>query len=314
MVVRDGSVAANVELKSGADPRIVVAFPAGNSAVALWFEPSKAKPQFVAAVPKLFETPEQLRGVVVELMVNVGELTVEDAILGSTRFVRSRIDEPERKELVPDETRPKPVLVSPGEQASGGNGGSGESGSGDSGEKLAQWQRQSFDGVNHYAAALEPLDGTQLKQESGKLRLVGQDGSIRFRLSAATDEPPLMPIASDAMFLAPDDIDPNARAALEFLTFKEKFLAGSWRYHTYFGRDTLLTAALAMKELSPSAIEAMLRSVLERLDKDGQVAHEEDLGDYAAWRRRSGPGGELTKPLLDYKMIDDNLLLPIIVL
>src|ERR1700709_1951352 len=35
--LRDGDVAAHLLLRSGWDPRILVAFPAGNSGVGLWF-------------------------------------------------------------------------------------------------------------------------------------------------------------------------------------------------------------------------------------------------------------------------------------
>ncbi|MBL7396164.1 hypothetical protein INQ29_25365, partial [Escherichia coli] len=37
--VRDGKVAAHLLLRNGSDPRILVAFPAGNSGVGLWFAP-----------------------------------------------------------------------------------------------------------------------------------------------------------------------------------------------------------------------------------------------------------------------------------
>ncbi|HET9511344.1 MAG TPA: hypothetical protein VFO80_09360, partial [Sphingomonas sp.] len=37
--VREGPVAAHLLLRNGTDPRILVAFPAGNSGVGLWFEP-----------------------------------------------------------------------------------------------------------------------------------------------------------------------------------------------------------------------------------------------------------------------------------
>ena len=36
--VREGPVAAHLLLRNGSDPRILVAFPAGNSGVGLWFE------------------------------------------------------------------------------------------------------------------------------------------------------------------------------------------------------------------------------------------------------------------------------------
>ena len=36
--VRKGPVAAHIVLRSGSDPRLIVAFPAGNSGVGLWFD------------------------------------------------------------------------------------------------------------------------------------------------------------------------------------------------------------------------------------------------------------------------------------
>jgi hypothetical protein len=35
--LRDGPIAAHLLLRSGTDPRILIAFPAGNSGVGLWF-------------------------------------------------------------------------------------------------------------------------------------------------------------------------------------------------------------------------------------------------------------------------------------
>src|SRR5687768_11000445 len=39
--VREGAVAAHLLLRSGTDPRILVAFPAGNSGIGLWFAKSE---------------------------------------------------------------------------------------------------------------------------------------------------------------------------------------------------------------------------------------------------------------------------------
>src|SRR5262245_53907838 len=40
--LRNGPVAAHLLLRSGTEPRILVAFPAGNSGVGLWFETAKS--------------------------------------------------------------------------------------------------------------------------------------------------------------------------------------------------------------------------------------------------------------------------------
>lgn len=58
---------------------------------------------------------------------------------------------------------------------------------------------------------------------------------------------------------------------VSFLTYQEKFLAGSWRFLTYFGRDTLISLNLFMDVLTPSATEAAIGSVLERLNTNAST-------------------------------------------
>lgn len=99
--------------------------------------------------------------------------------------------------------------------------------------------------------------------------------------------------------------------ALEFLTRREKMMAGSWRFLTYFGRDTLISTAMLAPILSEQALRASVQSVLERLSADGAVAHEEDIGPFAEWHHLQN--GEVSlKPVYDTKMIDDDLLLPLL--
>jgi hypothetical protein len=103
---------------------------------------------------------------------------------------------------------------------------------------------------------------------------------------------------------------------LHFLTRGGKMMAGSWRFLTYFGRDTLLSLALLEPVLQPEALHTGLRSVLQRLSPAGEVAHEEELGDWAILRRiemgqRLAPQA-MAQPLYDYKMVDDDFLLPVV--
>jgi hypothetical protein len=81
-----------------------------------------------------------------------------------------------------------------------------------------------------------------------------------------------------------------------------------------------------MPVLQPAVIEAALGSVLERLGPEGQVAHEEGIGEFAAhvqWKKTNhakagvahaaslAPNEEAREaPALDYKMIDGEFLLP----
>lgn len=100
--------------------------------------------------------------------------------------------------------------------------------------------------------------------------------------------------------------------ALEFLVRHDKMMAGSWRFLTYFGRDTLISLAMLEPILSDEALQAGVRSVLARLSPEGMVAHEEDIGPWAEWRHlQAGDGGQL-EPVYDHKMVDDDLLLPVL--
>src|SRR5262249_4419007 len=98
--------------------------------------------------------------------------------------------------------------------------------------------------------------------------------------------------------------------------YSEKLLAGSWRFETYFGRDTMLTAMMLEDILTPAGLEIALGSVLDRISPQGQVAHEEDIGPFAERRQLlEGHGASAAreqKPIFDYKMIDSDLMLPVL--
>ncbi len=104
----------------------------------------------------------------------------------------------------------------------------------------------------------------------------------------------------------------NSLKALEFLARREKLMAGSWRFLTYFGRDTLISAAMLEPILSDAALTAAVESVLVRLAPSGMVAHEEDIGPWAEWRHLQANEAPSLEPVYDYKMIDDDLLLPLL--
>jgi len=75
---------------------------------------------------------------------------------------------------------------------------------------------------------------------------------------------------------------PDQTSAFSFLAYSEKLLAGAWRFLTYFGRDSMISALLLEPVLSSgngSSMEAVLGSVLERVNRtDGSVCHEETIG------------------------------------
>src|SRR5262249_19434244 len=124
------------------------------------------------------------------------------------------------------------------------------------------------------------------------------------------------PVAADAIVIPGAVDDTRALSALAFLTYEEKILAGSWQYLTYFGRDTLLSTRLLMPVLRPNVVETALGAVIERLAPDGNVAHEEDIGEWAVSENlaHTPRPSNLRQPRYDYKMVDDEFLLaPILV-
>jgi hypothetical protein len=102
--------------------------------------------------------------------------------------------------------------------------------------------------------------------------------------------------------------------SLSFLSYTSKLLAGTWRFLTYFGRDSMISLLLMQPVLSEGqggAVEAVLSAVLERVNRtDGSVCHEEVIGDYATWLNLQ-KNISSTAPQCDYKMVDTDFFLPI---
>jgi glycogen debranching enzyme len=184
--------------------------------------------------------------------------------------------------------------------------------------------RHTVGGMDDVLLERRLLDGRRLRvriaaeggsgvrvEEAGRVSLLADDGGdITSRIAVLTEAPPLTPIPKDQLLRADLTTDDRDLQALAFLSYREKLLAGSWRFLTYFGRDTLLTVRLLMPVLRPEVIEAGLGSVIARLAPDGRVAHEEDIGDYASLRRKAEdlPGDPGT-PIHDHRMVDDDFLL-----
>ncbi|WP_434212709.1 hypothetical protein [[Pseudomonas] boreopolis] len=286
---RQGEIAAHALLSDGARPRLLVAFPAGNSGAGLWFEPTAAPVHWrlrgeLQGVQRRDGRGRPLRGISLEATVDAPTLTVRTAALGSIRVLR---------DVQAKGTQPAGSEVQPGIEP-----------------QRLRWSRDRLDGAAGYALEVEVLDG---RAEGGAGRPVvlhaPAHAPLRLRIVALTGETPLTPLTPAQLFSAEAGTDPRSRQALEFLAYREKLLAGSWRFDTYFGRDTLLSLRLLLPALAPEAVEAGLGSVLERLDRDGEVAHEEDIGEFAVLRHRAaGRRGDAT-PLYDYKMIDDDFML-----
>lgn len=280
--VREGPVAAHLLLRNGTDPRILVAFPAGNSGVGLWFAPvGRAATWRLEQAPRPTTAPGVAGpqpAIVTLASINVPELRIKQAVLSSIRFLRDY----QSVGRFPAEVAVEPVVT----------------------RDTIRWSRPRLDGKPGYLL--------QIRLLSGSIRngvLVADAGRpLRMEILASSGETPLNGLAPNELLNARAADDPVARNALRFLSYREKFLAGSWRFQTYFGRDTLMSLRLLMPVLQPQAIEAGLGSVLVRLDARGDVAHEEGIGEFAVVdRRKLGQRGDAA--VLDYAMVDDDYML-----
>jgi glycogen debranching enzyme len=282
--LRAGPVAAHLLLRAGAEPRILIAFPAGNSGVGLWFERGASAPGWKLAGPPLpTEAADSrgrvLHGIVADATIAAPLLVPRQAVLSSVRVLR---DYQQLKTLPPQ------LAVAPVQQ----------------GQTLA-WSRQRLDGALSYRLSVEVTHGTL----AGGRIMAAADGTIGVRITGLTGESPLTALAGSELLEDAAADDAAARNTLTFLAYREKLLAGSWRFDTYFGRDTLMSVRLLMPVLRPMAVEAGLASVLARLSPKGEVAHEEDIGEQAVLDHLKGDGTRSAEPVYDYKMIDGNYLL-----
>ena len=283
--LRDGPVSAHMLLRSGRDPRFLAVFPAGNSGAGLWFEPVEGTPQWVLDSPPLPQTMQDalgrpLYGFSAEASLKTPALTPKQAVLSSVRFLRGY----QGKAPIPDE-----ILVAPIRD----------------GNRLT-WARDRLDGAAGYRLTLEVTDGTLTPD--GHI-LAGTDGRIALKFTAFSGETPLTPLSGTDLLKADAAPDPAARNALTFLSYREKFLAGSWRFDTYFGRDTLMSTRLLLPVLSPEAAEAALGAVVARLNGEGEVAHEEAIGEFAVADHLQHDGTRNDTPINDYGMVDGNYML-----
>ncbi|WP_438000410.1 hypothetical protein WMF26_11805 [Sorangium sp. So ce185] len=283
---RHGHIAAHVLTSSGVSPRLIVAFPAGNMGIAVWFDALPAPVELsVEGGLSGVERPGGMRGVSALLASEAPALRVHRLILGSIRTVRDV-----------GRDAPLPAWLRGDVEAGGAS--------------IAA-RRTTQDGEHHLELLVEPEGGTTAALgPDGRIELTAGPSGLRVRVTALSDEPPLTPVPLDELVTERAADDPRHRQALAFLAYREKLLAGSWRFLTYFGRDTLLAVRMLLPVLEPAAIEAGIGSVLDRLSPSGEVAHEEAIGEYAALLHlAAGRAEALREPVYDYKMVDDDFLL-----
>jgi hypothetical protein len=284
---QQGPVSAHLLLSAGTQPRVLVAFPAGNSGVGVWFEPTQTQVKWTLGETKGVSRPDErgrvLHGIEAETTVD-SSIVVRDAVLSSVRVLRDY----QINGAYPVEVRSAPKVK----------------------PNAIEWSRPRLDGAAGYALTITVENG-EVRGGGGKpLSLTSSraDEPLRLRITALTGETPLTPLSSHLLSARAND-DRRSREVLTFLSYEEKFLAGSWRFNTYFGRDTLMSLRLLLPVLEPEAVEGGLEAVVQRLAANGEVAHEEDIGEFAVLRHRQQGGAASDAPIYDYNMIDDDFML-----
>jgi hypothetical protein len=343
--LRQGPVALHLLTRSGSRPRILFAFPAQNQGIGLWFAPasddtllwagpdqgpaSASNAGGLGAVRRPGGGSARVAyGARATLHSNASQLTLELGLLANVRTLRDYasgvcLEEAERF----PELRNESIAL-------------------DAERNLLRMKREQIGGDHALELTLQGKGETRLALRAGELPArpgcaattrtlidIQSPDAIELAVVALSDEEPLTPLETGELLTGPAS-DETALAALGFLSYAEKLEAGSWRFLTYFGRDTLLALELLLPVLQPRVLEAGLGSVLERINLDpaatdptfgaielGEVAHEESIGDYAAWlgqqrlgaraqsSRTTPPSADLRAPRLDYKMVDDDFLL-----
>ncbi|ALS97372.1 hypothetical protein [Lacimicrobium alkaliphilum] len=289
---RQGPVAAHLSLTEGLAPRLIAAFPAGNSGVGIWFDSTTdidwdwQRPLSPLSAERAGQRYYGIQG---QAEAVGGSLRITKVLLGSIRVLRNYHQQSEIPEIVDN------AEVYPG-------------------DNQISWKRQRLDGQAGYLLNLKITEGSlQQDQSSGEWILNASDrGKLAFSIQAMTSETALTPL-DNILRAEVTEVDNTHLQALRFLSYEEKLLAGSWRFLTYFGRDTLLSLRLLMPVLSDDAIESALGSVFERMSPKGRVAHEEDIGEFALLRSLQQSQKADDSPQYDYEMLDDDLmLLPIV--
>jgi len=339
---RQGPSAVHLLTRSGSDPRIIAAFPANNQGIGLWFTNPGSTTEIWAGADAdaditrgggltslvRADTGRNMYGARATIHSDAQKLVAFLPLLANIRTLRdygyglcleNAAQFPElRNETI--ELLPSNVVRIRREQI-GGDGHAMELLiKGGTGTTLAV-KDQEVPARSSCAASATAGPKTVIEISGSK--------GVSFDIIALSNDEPLTPIEKANLLTQqpPDSFEFNA---LAFLSYAEKLEAGTWRFLTYFGRDTLMSVRMLMPGLRREVVEAALIAVIERINltadvKDpnfdytvevGDVAHEEELGDYAAWKndKLTPKPADVRQPRYDYKMIDDDFMLaPVVV-
>lgn len=324
--------------------RILTCFPDENSGIALIFDENDPDTQGLKLDFNYNLHPfdeDSKRGVLFGVLSNKKRLVISGIHLGSIRFIRA-LKYPDgiemylqkKEKFLRNAGLPEEGYLYPDFKTSV---------KGKTGEM--SFHRRTLDGKNNFYCSLFYItDNVDAKYKNGKITLTSRTGApAEFWVLSAMDYKGMEPYEAGEILNSQlqeyaenlEKTNPPAYdkfmvklKSLAFLSYREKFLAGSWRFLTYFGRDTMMSLMMLRDAVETGVYESGMQSVLDRLSDKGIVAHEEDIGcqaifdninDYNIWKMK-GIGEadrteleqeDLAKPVYDYKMVDDDFMLPL---
>ncbi|CAH0024692.1 unnamed protein product [Clonostachys rhizophaga] len=289
-------------------PRLIAAWPAGNSGICTFFQPQSGKNGTLGIELVNSTLGQPLRGIYnnegssdvpnvgVEGVISFNTSTnLATAILGSIRNIRDFTEGPSILEPIIQDA----INVTKFNKSG------------------VQFSRLWLDNVTTTTFTLIPWENpdNEIEINNGTASF----GAGFYHFSASLDYPqlkqlnPEQVLNSDAQTLIKEK--PSQTGSLSFFSYTEKLLAGGWRYLTYFGRDSMISALLLEPVLSTgsaSAMEAVIGAVLERINRtDGSVCHEETIGDYATFLNLKKNISSTTAGFT-YPMIDTDYFLPVL--
>jgi len=289
-LVRDTQtrVAAHLQLPVGKSGlRVVVAMPAGKSA--LCFETTQPAGWTLEGAPLPFADADGQAGVQFTLASASPELLITAAsILLNHTLVARFGDDPDRRH----ENRLKDLVRS-------GAIGEIESVLGfslrdladrgqtvgpvfDAGRNTITFTRRALDGRHRYRLEFAGGPATDVRVRGDCLRITRKDppgtAPLRLLVRASTDFALLTPMPFAELvnergraLAAKDPLFAESIRNFEFLSYREKFLAGSWNFLSYFGRDTLISLRIMWPVLSAQARRAGIQSVADEISAGGIV-------------------------------------------
>jgi hypothetical protein len=139
------------------------------------------------------------------------------------------------------------------------------------GDGSASINRTWFDGVTTTTLKFTPLNGAKAIVLNRGDTWTLTFGAGAYRFEASYNYPQLEQLSpQEVLNEASSDLigqNPDQTTSLSFLSYNNKLLAGTWRFLTYFGRDSMIAMLLMQPVLSEAAIEAVIGAVLERINR-----------------------------------------------